>query len=109
MDSLWYIALRAYLMKPKIFVPHNVKFTCSQGNGALLDYVLCLRGGHHYVKDLRADVEGPTRPHLGLIMSLTDEVLATRIDVLRAPSLPFTVPQLVEKWRDRNTKKELNS
>ena len=49
-----------------IIVPANVSFTCTQGHGSMIDYVLVTTGYEALIRKVEADVTVPWKPHRGL-------------------------------------------
>ena len=75
----------------KIIIPANCEATCSSGIGRILDYVVA---SAHMAKliEVRLELEAPTKPHVGLEVSINMELLNDKVRVLQAPTIPQVVP-----------------
>ena len=72
-----------------IVVPSNVDYTCSSGEGAMIDFVICSSCLMNAV-EVTADVNGPWKPHFGLHIVLHREGIKEEIRALQTP-LPIPV------------------
>ena len=75
----------------KIIAPENCAATCSMGTGRVLDFVVA---SAHMAQLLtvRVDLDAPTRPHVGLDVSIDLEPLEDSMRVLKAPPIPVVMP-----------------
>eukprot|EP00972_Heterocapsa_arctica_P024295 3583633-Heterocapsa_arctica.AAC.1 len=56
-------------LKARLVTADSCSFTCNQGAGRMIDYLIASPGISHCLR-ISADLDGPWTPHLGLIIQL---------------------------------------
>jgi hypothetical protein len=78
-------------LKAKVLTPENVAFTCNQGSGRMIDYMIASPGICHCLR-ITADLDGPWTPHLGLIIKLNMDPISIMGRQHRSPVVIPTCP-----------------
>ncbi|CAE8616817.1 unnamed protein product, partial [Polarella glacialis] len=85
-------------VKGSVVAPNNVDYTCRQGQGSLIDYVVCSTALRCMIK-VEADLNGPWTPHYGLHITVNVDLETNVLRVLEAPTnIPICAGPVRHPW-----------
>ena len=88
----------------KILTASNRSYTCTLGQGRMIDYAVISGSAEYLIKEVKADDTGPWKAHYGISVIIDLSAEATQCRMLVLPR-PHRHPQAAKKEPDPNSKR----